>query len=252
MKITIVTVCLNAEKTIKGTIESVLGQTYLDIEYIIADGQSKDATITIIKQYINDRRVRFLSEKDKGLYNAMNRALKHSTGNYVLFMNSGDTFCDDKVVEDIASYLTEDIVYGNAIRVYSDTQTRETYQGRFKLISMLLMGKMMCHQSMFVRREIMCQYEFDEQYRICADYDFVVRAIKNKCSMKYIDRDICFSECAEGISSQSDNLNFMRMEDDKSLKSHMPVLFYLVFVPKRFYRWFHDGVKKKMKLYKKD
>ena len=184
MKVTVVTVCLNAEKTIQKTIESVLNQNYQDIEYIIMDGQSRDGTIDIIKRYQGDLRIKLISEKDTGLYNAMNKATQISSGRYICFLNSGDCFCDNSVITDIVPFLDADIVYGNVIRSFQNQKVRETYAGKYKLMRMLMMGKMMSHQSIFTKTNIMQKYRFDEQFRICADFDFIVRAKKNKCSMK--------------------------------------------------------------------
>lgn len=241
MKITIVTVCLNAEKTIKKTIESVLNQSYSNIEYLIIDGKSNDKTIEIIKGYMMDSRIIFVSEKDKGLYNAMNVAIQMSSGDYIIFMNSGDVFCDNKVIADFIQYMYADIVYGNAIRNFQDGSKRETYKGKYKLLCMLLMGRMMCHQAVFTKTVIMKQYGFDEQYRICADYDFILRAKKDKCNMCYINRDVCIVDNVEGISSQKSNYYTMRTEDDRSLKKNMPLLYNLIILPKKVYRIIHDN-----------
>lgn len=242
MKITVVTVCLNAEKTIEATMLSILGQTFQDIEYLIIDGKSSDATLDIVDRYINDKRVRLFSEKDSGLYNAMNKAIGLCTGDYIIFMNSGDVFCDDKVIEDMLLHLQEDwdLVYGNVIRKTSNGDVLEKYHGRYKLMTLLLMGKMMSHQTLFTKSEIMRQYRFDEQYKITADYDFIVRAKKNRCSVAYVDRTICIMDNTEGISSQISNIEQMRREDDRSLKKNMPLFFYILFIPKTIYRCIHD------------
>lgn len=241
MKITVVTPCLNAEKTIQNTAESVLNQSYQDIEYIIIDGKSDDKTVEILERYKSDLRVKIISERDNGLYNAMNKAIQICSGEYIIFMNSGDSFCDNNVITDLVPHLNADIVYGNAIRVFQNQIIRETYRGKYKVTCMLLMGRMMCHQSVFTKTSIMRQYGFDEQYRICADYDFIVRAKKNKCSMNYIDRDVCNFDNIVGISSQLENYDLMRMEDDKSLKRNMPFLYSLVCLPKRIYREIYDA-----------
>ena len=244
MKVTVVTVCLNAEKTIQKTIESVLNQNYQDIEYIIMDGQSRDGTIDIIKRYQGDLRIKLISERDTGLYNAMNKATQISSGRYICFLNSGDCFCDNSVITDIVPFLDADIVYGNVIRSFQNQKVRETYAGKYKLMRMLMMGKMMSHQSIFTRTNIMQKYRFDEQFRICADFDFIVRAKKNKCSMKYIDRDICIVDNIEGISSQKENYNLMRFEDDKSLKKNMPFWYVIIYLPKNIYRYIRDRLSK--------
>ena len=108
MKITIATVVLNARNNISETIQSVLGQTYKDIEYIIIDGESSDGTIDILKQY-EPKITRLLIEKDTGLYDAMNKALELSTGDYLIFMNSGDTFVTPYVIEGVVNSIKHNI-----------------------------------------------------------------------------------------------------------------------------------------------
>lgn len=245
MKITIVTVCLNAEKTIELTMQSILRQTYQKIEYLIIDGKSNDGTLDIIDKYVDDKRIRLLSEKDNGLYNAMNKAIDLCTGEYIIFMNSGDVFYDDEVLEDMIPYLKYDLVYGNVIRKTRNGNILEKYHGKYKIMFLLLMGRMMSHQCLFTRADIMRQYKFDEQFKICADYDFIVRTKKNKCSMKYIDRNICIIDNIEGISSQTDNLDLMRSEDDKSLKKNFLLLYYFITMPKEIVRWAKRIVEKR-------
>ncbi|MDE7019132.1 MAG: glycosyltransferase [Lachnospiraceae bacterium] len=187
MKITVVTVCLNVEETIEATIQSVLAQTYQDIEYLIIDGMSNDGTINIINKYVNDKRIRFFSEKDNGIYNAMNKALGICTGKYIIYMNSGDVFYDDKVLEDMVPNFQYDLVYGNALIKTRLGDKLETYQGKWKMIYWLFIGRMMSHQSLFVKTDIMHLYQFNECFQIRADYDFIIRALKDKRSLKYID-----------------------------------------------------------------
>ena len=149
MKYTIVTVCLNAENTIKETIESVLQQTYKDFEYIIMDGMSNDATISIVEEFALDHRVRIYQEKDTGLYNAMNKGIARAKGEYILFMNSGDVFADTEVLAYIQDKLDADFVYGDVIRIFERKKILESYK-RTSLFLLLLAGRMMSHQSLFV------------------------------------------------------------------------------------------------------
>lgn len=243
MKITVVTVCLNVEKTIEFTMQSVLEQTFKEIEYLIIDGKSSDKTLDIVNKYIDDKRIRLFSEKDNGLYNAMNKAIDISTGDYIIFMNSGDVFCDSRVLEDMVPHLCDDLVYGNVIRKTQDGDRLEKYHGKWKLMSLLLMGKMMSHQTVFTKSDIMKKYRFNEQFKICADYDFVVRAKKDKCSMIYVDRTVCIMDNIEGISAQVDNMDRMRSEDDRSLRENFKVYYYILKIPKgivRFFRRIHE------------
>lgn len=238
MKLTIATVCYNAEKTIENTMKSVLGQTYQDMEYLIIDGKSNDRTLELIRFYQNDSRVKIISEKDSGLYDAMNKAANMCRGDYILYMNSGDIFADEQVLADVANCLDSDIVYGNVVRIKQDGEHLEKYDGKHVVMRLLLMGKMICHQGMFTRADIMREYRFDEQYTITADYDFVMRAQKNRCSMRYVDRTIAVVDSVEGISSQTKNNDIMRMEDDRSLKENFPVWYYMIKMPKGIVRGF--------------
>lgn len=238
MKITVVTVCLNAEKTIGYTMRSVLSQTCHEMEYLIIDGKSDDGTLDAIDIYADDARVRIVSEKDNGLYSAMNKAVEMCTGEYIIFMNSGDAFCDEKVLEDMRPHLQSDLVYGNVIKKKPKGDVLEKYNGKHKIMCLLLMGRMMCHQALFTRTEVMKKYRFDERIKICADYDFVMRAKKNNCSMKYVDKTVCIVDNVEGISAQLDNFNLMRKEDDRSLKENFLFYYYLVKIPKGLVRFF--------------
>lgn len=247
MKVTVATVCLNAEKTIELTMQSVLNQTYPQIEYLIIDGKSKDRTLEIAGKYINDKRIRLFSERDKGIYNAMNKAIDLSTGDYIIFMNSGDAFCDNRVLEDMVPYLQPDLVYGNVIRKTQGGDKLEKYHGKHKLMRLLLMGKMMSHQALFTRIEIMKRHRFDERFKICADYDFIVRAKKNGCSMEYADRTVCIVDNIEGISSQAENMDQMRSEDDRSMRENYSFYYYALKIPKGIIRAFkrvkeHAGI----------
>lgn len=237
MKITIATVCFNEEDTIEMTMKSVLSQTYKNIEYLIIDGKSSDSTIDKVKKYISDSRICLVSEEDRGLYHAMNKAAKMCTGEYIIYMNSGDLFHDKKVIEDMQPYLNKDLVYGNVIRNINSGKKTEKYHGRYKIMGLLLIGRMMSHQSLFTKIDIMRQYQFDERFKICADYDFVVRVKKNRCSMQYVDRIVSIVDNMGGISSQIGNYKTMRNEDDRSLKENFPLWYYLLVGPKAMVRF---------------
>lgn len=228
LRITIVTVCYNAEETIEKTINSVISQDYGDVEYLIIDGESTDGTLKIIDQYKSISYIHVMSGKDSGLYNAMNKGISIATGDYVLFLNSGDYFCDDRVLSDILPELRADIVYGNVIRRKYEGDILEKYYGKNRVMWLLLQGRMISHQVMFTKTEIMRKYGFDESFRITADYNFLVKAKKDKCSMHYVDRNISVVENMEGLSSRISNLNSMREEDDRSLRQCFPVWYWIL------------------------
>lgn len=226
--ITVVTVCYNSEETIEETIKSVLGQTYEEKEYLIIDGNSSDGTMDIVRKYECNECMRVISESDNGLYDAMNKSLGMAKGEYIIFLNSGDVFCDENVLKDMASHLTEDIVYGNVIRRKHGGDIVEKYPGKHKLFWLLLQGKMVSHQVLFTKTEIMRNYGFDESYKITADFNFLVRAVHDKCSLHYVDRNVSIMENREGISARPENLNIMQTEDDRSIKEYFPFWYYVL------------------------
>ena len=226
--ITIVTVCFNSESIIEETMQSVFAQTYSDKEYIIIDGKSTDCTMDIINKYKDCEYLKVVSEPDRGLYDAMNKSLTLAKGEYILFLNSGDIFCDEKVFSDMAPCLTEDIVYGNVIRKTHQGDKVEKYPGKYKLFWLLLQGKMVSHQVIFTRTDIMRKYQFDEAYKITADFNFLVRAVHDQCSLRYVERNVSVMENREGISARPENLDIMRTEDDRSLREYFPVWYYLL------------------------
>ena len=151
IKYSIVTVCYQAADTIEKTMASVMSQTYRNYEYIIIDGLSTDGTVQKIKQRIKNSQLKndvvFVSERDSGLYNAMNKGIKRCTGDYVLFLNSGDFFYDDHVLEYVADIIgsrkdISDIYYGDVVRMYADHKKIERYPGKNIILKLLLMGRM--------------------------------------------------------------------------------------------------------------
>ncbi len=240
MKFSVVTVCYNEEKTIGATIESVISQKYDDYEQIIMDGASTDKTLDIINKYTDDPHVTCCSEPDSGLYDAMNKALGHITGDYVIFMNSGDMFYDENVLTDVAAELDKDatdILYGDVYRRCSSGSFIQKYKGtHFERIKMMLCGLAFCHQTQFTKVSLMKEYGFREDHRITADFDFVVRALSAKRSFRHIDRIICSFDHEGGMSADRNNYLQMTKEDDASIKECFPVLFYLTIIPKTAFR----------------
>lgn len=233
IKFSVVTVCLNAEDTIDNTIESVRMQTYPNYEYIIWDGKSIDSTLDKVYKSIDMLHTKVYSEKDSGLYNAMNQATQKCDGEYLLFLNSGDTFADEKVLQDVADFIESDqrkadIYFGNVIRKRREGEVVETYHGRDIVLRLLLVGRMPCHQSIFTRTAVMKEYGFDESYSITADYNFLMKCRRYHKKIQYIDRIISRFDCIQGISSEIDNLEKMRQQDDRSMKELYPGWYYIL------------------------
>lgn len=182
-KISIITITYNAERWLERTILSVLTQSYTHIEYIIIDGQSKDKTVDIIRQY--EAGVSYwISEPDNGLYDAMNKGMRHATGDYVWFMNAGDTIYSADTVQKMVDKIKKkvslpDIIYGETMIVDSDN--RPVGRRRLKAPKKLTwksfkMGMLVCHQSFLVKREITTPY--DTAYHHVADFDWCIRSMK--------------------------------------------------------------------------
>lgn len=192
MKITIITVVRNGINTIKDTIDCVLGQSYPNIEYIIIDGCSTDGTIDVIKSYGN-KITKFISEKDKGIYDAMNKGLLLATGDYVGFLNSDDFYMHpyviDKIVEQ-ARTTQADALYGDLIYVDPNNINRLLRYwraGDFDRFKMLF-GWSVPHPTFFVKRRIFDECGlFRENFRISGDYEMMVRFFfKGRISAAYI------------------------------------------------------------------
>lgn len=180
----IITVVFNGEAHIESTIQSVINQTYPQVDYLIIDGASKDSTVDIIKKYAEKYPLRWLSERDKGLYDAMNKGLKMAKGDFVLFLNAGDRLISKDTLEKIAGYATSetDILYGETMLVddnykHMGTRTALTVQ---KLPAQLTwqslkQGMVVCHQSFLPSLNITPDYL---ENNLAADIDWVIKCLK--------------------------------------------------------------------------
>lgn len=178
--ISIITIVYNNVRDIEHTLLSVINQTYSHIQYIIIDGASTDGTLDIIQKYRGSLDV-LISEKDKGIYDAMNKGLAKATGDYVLFLNSGDELYDNHTLQTIVEKgKGADIIYGETKLVDEERNIigdrRHKAPAHFDWKSFQY-GMNVCHQAIYVKREIAEPY--DLQYKLSADVDWVIRAAKN-------------------------------------------------------------------------
>jgi glycosyltransferase involved in cell wall biosynthesis len=201
-KISIITVCYNAVDSLEETMLSVLNQTYLNVEYIVIDGGSKDGTVDIIKKYA-DRLSYWVSEPDKGIFDAMNKGLKYASGEWVNFMNSGDKFYNNQVlsdlsIQDLSSY---DIIFGDAI--YIRKEGLEKMKGMD--VSYIERNMPNTHQAFFVKTSKAKQYGFDINYKYAADYKMIYTIFREhrKDSILYVPLTICIYEAITGFSMQA-------------------------------------------------
>ncbi|MDD4009474.1 MAG: glycosyltransferase family 2 protein [Fermentimonas sp.] len=178
-RLSIITVTFNAEQTLERTLSSISSQSYPYIEHIIVDGKSTDNTIDLVHKYENDK-LKWISEPDKGLYDAMNKGIKMSTGDYLCFLNAGDTFFAADTVELIMqSDEPADIIYGETAIV--DNNGNFLHMRRLKAPDKLTWksfkeGMLVCHQAFIVRREITEPY--DLSYNFSSDFDWSIRMLK--------------------------------------------------------------------------
>ena len=170
----IVTVCYNSFFSIENTIRSVLGQSYKCIEYIIIDGASTDGTVDLIKKY--DNRVAFwVSEPDEGIYDAMNKGIMHSKNDYVLFLNAGDLFYDDKTIENVAARINSnaDVVFGD-VSIKMDDVCYQVHSQPFYEHMPLHHSMGFNHQCTFVKTDVAKKFLFDLKYKLAADYNMII------------------------------------------------------------------------------
>lgn len=189
--ISIITVTYNCEKLIRATIESVLEQTYPNIEYILIDGNSKDTTLSIINEY-QDRIATIVSEPDKGLYDAMNKGQRLATGDFIWFVNAGDNIHSPTTVEQMIQYCDEqtDILYGEVMMVdqnkkpigtRSDITTQKTPKNLHW--KSLKYGMVVSHQGFLPRISITQPYM---KGNLAADIDWVIQALKQSKKNQYV------------------------------------------------------------------
>ncbi len=223
MKITIVTATYNSSATLRDTIESVLSQTYIDYEHIIVDGKSKDATLDIVREYElrYQGKLRYISELDKGIYDAMNKGIRMATGDVVGLLNSDDFYTSNDVLEYVARALSDpnvDAVYGDIHYVNDDDLTHcvRYYSSRVFRRGLMRLGFMPAHPSFYCRRAIYERYgTFDTSLRIAADFENLLRLIfVNRIRTKYIPVD--FVTMRTGGASSSGMVSHKRI-----LKEHM-------------------------------
>jgi glycosyltransferase involved in cell wall biosynthesis len=194
MKVSIITVCYNRADTIRDTFESVLSQTYSDFEYIVVDGASQDNTVEIIKQYepLFQGRMHWISEQDKGLYDAMNKGLKKATGEFIALINSDDLICDshaiEKVVNIFQSDKTLDAVYADIFYVSQKDTSKIIRTWNVGTQKLFRTGWHPAHPALYIKKDVYDKYGlFNPDYKLAADFELMLRFIdRYKIKIDYI------------------------------------------------------------------
>ncbi len=198
-KVSIITVVYNGAKTIERTIQSVLGQSYKNIEYIIIDGESTDGTQEIVERYLECVSY-FVSERDNGIYDAMNKGIGRATGHIVGIINSDDWYAEG-VIEDVVNCFEQnevDLVYGKKAEVYQDGEIRVVPR---RELDSIWYQMAIPHPSVFVKRSIYEKFGmFDMKYKLSADYDFLLNMYQKQIKFGYVDKVIAYF-CIGGAST---------------------------------------------------
>lgn len=264
MKISIITVCKNPGETLKRTVESVLSQTYNDIEYIIIDGASTDGTVEGIRDAIHtytltpNLTLKFVSEPDTGIYNAMNKGINLATGEYLLFLNAGDYLVDGDVIPKVVENIEKngglcDIYFGDIISEDPATMERYEVPNRLKNINSLkLFFWTVPHAAAFIKKNALTKVGgCDENFRISADYDFFVKAfVAQNMKFNHLSLNVSVFQIG-GISSDPRNVGLLKNENLKVIKKYYgafpafiynitPVLVVLRFVYKVWIKFEED------------
>lgn len=243
MRLSIIIATHNSYGSLSKTLDSILSQNYKDYEVIIVDGASTDGTVRLIKAYEKKfkGKLRWVSEKDKGIYEAMNKGIDMSAGEWIYFLGSDDTLCDNNVLGSVSTAINEkdfDIVYGNVQWGDSD----KIYDGKFSTLK--IMQKNICHQAIFFKKDIFKRIgKFDTKYKTSADYVFNMKWFNDKSvTHRYIDVTVAKYNI-EGHSSGKLDPNFWP-ERDAIIKKYFPAY---ILILRGFYKSFRNIFKRVFK-----
>lgn len=228
-KITVVTVARNVCQALRQTMDSVLQQDYENVEYIVVDGASTDGTVSMLES-VDCPYLKWISEPDSGIYNAMNKAIGMATGEYVIFMNAGDLFASDDVLSRVFEKPEQaDIIYGHVEKkdkqgVWQVKKAEQPHNSHRMFF---------CHQSCFVRRELLQRYCFDERYRYSADFKLIKTlflaghtfVLKDVVVARFDTNGVSNTRRSEGLA---DNIKVVR--DVDNMKERLRLLPRLYFV----------------------
>ena len=216
-KITIVTVTYNAENFLEETILSVINQDYQNIEYIIIDGASTDKTTDIIKKY--EKYITYwISEEDSGIYHAMNKGIKKASGEWINFMNAGDSFSSLNVISEIFKInYNEDILYSDTNIIDFNQNILRVFMAK-NLSSFLIPKMSFIHQSSFIRTRLIKNREYNKNYKLASDFDFFLYAYLNNYKFQYIH--LIIANFLEGGLHTNNMVQYVAESIDSLIKQH--------------------------------
>ena len=236
MKISIITASYNSGKTIRHTVESVLRQTYPDFEYIVVDGGSTDNSIDIVKEYqvAFKGRLKWISEKDKGIYDAMNKALSMATGDFLIFMNAGDKFVAEFTVENAMRSVRDPkaVYYGDALFVDPTQRRSYIYGGPYSAYT--ICSTNICHQSIFYPKAAYKNYSYDLKYRLFSDYAYNINLFAKRFKFVYL-KDIVSVFRMDGLSSKEHDIVMLR-DRGRLILNGLGFFYYMYYLCKKHLR----------------
>lgn len=222
--ITVITVCKDAIAGLKETLASVSAQESGEFEYIVVDGNSTDGTKEFLSAYMENcsKNITFsyVSEEDSGIYDAMNKGVRRAKGEYILFLNAGDTFYDSSVITTFEKAVNEqdaDAYYGDTLMHYY-----EGY-GLYRESEALKLNPTMpfIHQSVIVKRDLLLEHPFDMSYKVCADLEFFYWMRKKECRFVHCDFVVSCYDAREGLS-ENNPLKILKDNDRIFGRDKMP------------------------------
>lgn len=243
MKISIITVCLDAKDTIEETFVSIISQTYKNFEYIIIDGASSDGTLEIIDKY-KENISYLLSEPDKGVYEAMNKGLKKATGDFIFFLNANDTFYNEKVLEIVVRILSENpdkkLLFGDVSRIYRDKKNleKETYE-KVKDVFYFINSNI-CHQCIFYHKSLFKQFgQYSNEYQIFADWDFNTKClVQNRVPSLYVPILISQFQMGGICTDREKYKEIYKHENELIIKKYYSNIAFLIHADRFFMKFF--------------
>lgn len=213
--LTVITINYNNNRGLRKTMESVRSQTYKGFEYIIVDGGSTDGSVDYINENL-DIVAFWLSERDKGIYHAMNKGIRQSGGEYLLFLNSGDVFANESVLKEILPLLKADIVYGDLVTV-SKNEKRKNHKSFTNANVENLMVSTIWHPCSFICKNLFNAHGlYNEEFKLAGDYEFFIRVIIKYDASTYYCGKVIAEFDIEGVSNKAENVKLMDRERELS------------------------------------
>ena len=228
MTLSIITINRNNAQGLKKTMQSVVSQTSKDLEYIVVDGASTDESVEVIKHFAEQRDIRWVSERDKGIYNAMNKGIGMAQGEYVMILNSGDYLASPQVVDEMGKALKAnnypDILYGNMLKIWPDGKTQRDHQLRDDYSLFDFYNGTLNPDGTYIRRSLFAQYgPFDESLKICSDWAWMLKTVgMNGVKPLHVDLDTLYFDMT-GVSEGGErSRQTIRNERQQVLNQTLP------------------------------